>query len=157
MTSRLLHPVLKTFRMVEKMSWRVRRPLTLGVRAIILNEKKEFLLVRHTYVDGWYFPGGGVEKGESLETAIARELSEEVGVQLQAAPTLIGAYTYLREYKSDHVIFYAADKWTMTPNKNMEIAEFDFFGRNATPEDTSPGTKRRLAEYFDKAPQSDMW
>ncbi len=157
MTSRFLHPVLRTVRMVEKASWRVRRPLTLGVRAMILNEKQEFLLVRHTYIDGWYFPGGGVEKGESLESAVARELSEEVGVRLEGPPTLFGAYTYLREYKSDHVIFYAADQWSITPNKNMEIAEFGFFSRRNIPDDTSPGTKRRLAEYFDKTPQSDMW
>lgn len=143
--------------MMEKLSWRIHRPITLGVRALILNEKEEFLLVRHTYIDGWYFPGGGVDKGESLEAAVKRELWEEVGVVLATAPTLVGAYTFLWEYKSDHVIFYTADKWTITSNKNMEIAEFGFFSRDAIPEDTSPGTKRRLAEYFDNAPRSAMW
>lgn len=143
--------------MVEKTSWRIRRPLTLGVRALVLNEKRQILLVRHTYIDGWYFPGGGVEKGESLETAVARELTEEVGVTLAEPPELFGAYTYLQAYKSDHVIFYTAENWSIAPNKNLEIAEFDFFDRDNIPEETSPGTRRRLAEFFDKAPRSEMW
>ena len=157
MKSQIFYPALRAARMVEKASWRLRRPLTVGVRAMVLNDKQEILLVRHTYIDGWYFPGGGVEKGETLESAVARELTEEVGVRLTDTPKLVGAYTYLREYKSDHVILYATDKWTIEPNQNMEIAEFDFFHRDRVPADTSPGTQRRLAEFFDNAPRSDMW
>ena len=157
MRSRLLYPALRAVRIVEKVSWRVRRPLTLGVRALVLNERNEFLLVRHTYIDGWYFPGGGVDKGESLENAVARELVEEVGVHLNSAPTLVGAYTYLQEYKSDHVILYATKDWSIEPCTNLEIAESGFYSADRLPSDTSPGTLRRIAEYFGDTPQSDMW
>ena len=44
----------------------IRRPLTLGVRAVIHDrEANAILLIRHTYVPGWQLPGGGVEVGET--------------------------------------------------------------------------------------------
>lgn len=49
------------------------RPLTLGVRAIVLNDAGELLLVKHTYLNGWYLPGGRVDKGETLHCYMPNE------------------------------------------------------------------------------------
>jgi putative (di)nucleoside polyphosphate hydrolase len=51
-----------------------------GVSALILNNKKEFLLVNLNSFEDKYFaiPGGGVEEGESLEDAVYREIKEEL-------------------------------------------------------------------------------
>src|SRR5208337_3494971 len=70
----------------------VSRPLTLGVRGVVIDEEERILLVRHTYVSGWHFPGGGVEVGETLLEALARELEEEVGVRLEKRPALHGLF-----------------------------------------------------------------
>ena len=44
----------------------IRRPVTLGVRAVIHDRAAgTVLLIRHTYVPGWQLPGGGVEIGET--------------------------------------------------------------------------------------------
>uniref|UniRef100_UPI000ADAEDDE NUDIX domain-containing protein n=1 Tax=Sphingomonas pruni TaxID=40683 RepID=UPI000ADAEDDE len=50
--------------------WRITRPRTIGVRAILRDRDGRIALVRHTYLDHWYLPGGGVKKGESIDAAL---------------------------------------------------------------------------------------
>src|ERR1700712_4944105 len=61
--------------------WFVTRPRTSGVRAIVLTPEGWIVLIRHSYVRGWYLPGGGREAGEDPQTAILRELHEEIGLE----------------------------------------------------------------------------
>lgn len=55
------------------------------VRAIVVNDDGEFLLVRpHGYRGGeWTFAGGGVEDGETVHQAMRREIAEELGIALE--------------------------------------------------------------------------
>src|SRR6478752_6229706 len=89
-----------------RLYWRLRRPRTLGVRSLVLDAEDRIALVRHTYADHWYLPGGGVKKGEGFEEALARELREEVAVTDYAVERLLGIYHSRREYKDDHIIVY---------------------------------------------------
>jgi putative (di)nucleoside polyphosphate hydrolase len=52
-----------------------------NVVGVILNEKKEILLVSPWWSETtkWQFPQGGVDKGESDQNAILREMHEELG------------------------------------------------------------------------------
>lgn len=52
--------------------------------AAIITANDEVLLVRHEKDDHtyWMLPGGGVAFGESLETALKRELLEETGLSI---------------------------------------------------------------------------
>src|SRR6185437_4117200 len=72
----------------------------LGVRGLVVDRRDggtdHVLLVRHTYVDGWYLPGGGIEAGESAQTALARELIEETGVEILGLPLLHGTQAQSR-------------------------------------------------------------
>ena len=69
---------------------RLRRPMTLGARAIVENDRGEVCFVRHTYMRGWYLPGGGIERAETALKAITRELEEEAGVKLTGHADIVG-------------------------------------------------------------------
>ena len=55
----------KIIRQGQRVAGLVQRPMTLGVRAIALDEAGRVFLVRHTYVPGFHLPGGAVERGET--------------------------------------------------------------------------------------------
>jgi ADP-ribose pyrophosphatase YjhB (NUDIX family) len=137
--------------------WRVRRPMTLGVRGLVCDEHGRVLLVRHTYVDGWHLPGGGVEHGESALEALKRELAEEGGVEALLTQ-IVGFYSNHARFRHDHVVLYRVVEWRpCAPHETGEIAERGFFAVDVLPADVTPGTRRRLAEVFGGAPQSDVW
>jgi 8-oxo-dGTP pyrophosphatase MutT (NUDIX family) len=71
---------------------RVVRPLTMGVRAMVLDGEGRICLIRHSYVAGWHMPGGAIEPGETAGEALARELWEETGLALQGEPELFALY-----------------------------------------------------------------
>ena len=70
-TLRALEPAL---RRVLHLYWRFARAMTLGVRTLVIDGEGRIFLVKHSYVSGWHLPGGGVEAGETLTEAAAREL-----------------------------------------------------------------------------------
>lgn len=136
---------------------RVARPLTMGVRAIILDGDGRVLLIRHSYVPGWHLPGGGVDKGETLAEAMRREVREEVGLTVGEARPL-GVYLRLKRGASDHVGVFVAEAWSGTPKVDrFELVDAAFFPLDRLPEDTTPATLRRLAEFREKAPISEHW
>lgn len=130
---------------------------TLGSRAIVLNDKNQVLLVKHTYQSHWYIPGGGVQKKESAKNAILRELKEEVGITVIGDPQLFGIYhnTYLGV--SDYPIIYVVKNYSQQQASSPEIEKMNWFNYDNLPEMTSPGTKRRLDEYFKGLAQADVW
>ena len=53
--------------------WWVTRPMIVGVRVLLI-QGDQVMLVRHTYQDYWYLPGGSVKKGEMPIMMIARSM-----------------------------------------------------------------------------------
>ena len=112
--SRLLH-----------LYFRLTRGLTLGVRAVVFSSDGKVLLVRHTYTNGWHFPGGGVDPGESAEAALARELFEETGLKLVGTPRLISVEFNSGTSERDHVLNYfcRTDGVALAKPESLEIAK----------------------------------
>jgi len=121
------------------------RPVTVGVRVMMI-DKDRVLLVRHTYMDGWFMPGGGVKRGETLDQATRREAHEETGATLNNL-SLVGAYTNFEEWKSDHNILFLSTNFTISGEHDLEIAEIRFFPLSALPANLISGHRRRLEEY----------
>lgn len=138
---------------------RLRRGMTLGVRAAVFDAAGGILLVRHSYVPGWYMPGGGVEPRETMRDSLERELVEEAGVALTAPPELFGMYWNRDASPRDHVALYVCRGWHQAapPPRTMEIVDSGFFPQDALPDDTTPATRRRLAEIAGEAERSETW
>ena len=138
--------------------WRMRRGTTLGVRIIAENEAGEVVLVRHTYIGGWHLPGGGVEAGETAALSATRELEEEAGMRAKQPPTLVGVFSNHAVFKGDHILlFHTRELEACAPNSAGEIEEIGWFAPDELPQDASPGTRRRLAEFYQKRHVSQEW
>lgn len=148
--------IIKCIHIISKIKWKVVKPITVGVRIILIDNNK-VLLVKHTYDDHWYLPGGGVKKRESFEEAICRELEEELGIEIDGM-NLFGVYNNFSEGKNDNIIIFESENFQMNNKKSIEIEEFKFCEIDDTLKGLSPGTKRRLKEYLEgNKPYFGMW
>ena len=74
--------------------------LRVAAKGVILNEKDQVLIVReaNTYEEGtnigkWGIPGGRIELGEAFYDGLAREMREEVGLEVEPLqPIFIGEW-----------------------------------------------------------------
>jgi ADP-ribose pyrophosphatase YjhB (NUDIX family) len=139
--------------------WRFARGMTLGVRAVVLDTEGRVFLVKHSYVDGWHLPGGGVEAGETLREALRRELAEEGRIELAGEPVLHGLFLNSHVSPRDHVAVYLVRDFTQDrlPEANREIVACGFFNTLALPEGTTPGTRLRISEVIENKPQIQTW
>lgn len=135
------------------------RPMTLGVRGVVIGRDNTVMLVRHGYVPGWHFPGGGVEVGETCDDALKRELEEEARIVVKGAPVLHGLFFNPKVSRRDHVAVYVIHDYEVTGIKHpdREIQEARFFPIDGLPEGASTGTRARLAEIVASHPRSSRY
>ncbi len=137
---------------------RMSRGMTLGVRGVVVDAEGRVLLVKHTYLHGWWLPGGGVDRGETTQAAVVRELREEAGLIARSPPRLLSVHSNERFFPGDHVLVFRIDAFDMTVRTSHgEIAEIGWFAPDALPEDATRATHDRLAEIFGGAPADSNW
>lgn len=139
--------------------WRFSRGVTLGVRALVRNRDDCVFLVKHSYVAGWHLPGGGVEVGETMLSALVRELREEGNIEVAAPPRLFAVYFNARISQRDHVALFVVEDFSQPspPRRNAEIVDHGFFPSAALPEGTTASTCARIAEVLHGTAVSERW
>jgi len=86
--------------------------------AVIERPDGSFLLAQRpqgkVYAGWWEFPGGKVEAGEPVERALARELHEELGIDVQTAyPWICRVHVY--EHATVRLNFFRVTRWRGEP------------------------------------------
>jgi 8-oxo-dGTP diphosphatase len=107
--------------------WRVRKPTTYGVKALLRLPDDRFLVVRHSYADPrrWSLPGGGYNPThETPAQAAAREVHEELAIQAPAADfTAVATTVTTLEGKHDTLTILTASVADTAFHLSAELAE----------------------------------
>ena len=143
----LLGPIYALAVALRRVFWSLRRPVMVGVRALVVCDGA-VLLVRHRAGQRpWGLPGGGVARYERLAEAARREAHEETGVPVRIE-RLLGIYDSFHDGLSNYIaVFVCAPLGELAPPRSLEIAEARYFPMGAPPADIDPGTRRRIADY----------
>jgi 8-oxo-dGTP pyrophosphatase MutT (NUDIX family) len=108
--------------------------IRLGCSAAIFDEQGRVFLTRRADNGQWCLPSGGMESGESVTEACAREVWEETGLQVRVK-RLVGVYSHpdqLTVYQDGnkcHIValHFEADIIDGTPALSDETTDFGFF------------------------------
>lgn len=106
------------------------------------------LMVRLSYAEaGWTFPGGGAKRGEDMEQAAARELTEETGCEARLVQ-LVGRMeeTLSGSPHTAHIYSCVTDDFP-TPDQR-EVIEARFFPFHSLPHPMTERTQARLAFWM---------
>ncbi|WP_194828598.1 NUDIX hydrolase [Nocardia sp. XZ_19_231] len=74
--------------------------IKVAVSAVVLDKSGRILMIRRTDNDLYAIPGGGLEAGETVSEAVAREVLEETGIRVEVTD-LVGVFS-----NPEHVIAY---------------------------------------------------
>ncbi len=138
-----------------------------GVGALIFNQNKELLLMKRgqaakNEVNKWEIPGGEIQFKETLETALKREIREEVGLEI-AVIELLQVIDHIIPQEKQHWIALTyicqikhGQPTIMEPRKCEQLAWFSL--KSAKNLNLSLATQKNLA-YLDQHPDiiSDLF
>lgn len=106
--------------------WLLNTKFLVGVAGVIFDREGRVLLVRHTYRrrSPWGLPGGWVGANERLEEALARELREETGYQVEVIEILHATSGYPRPQLD---LYFLCDYRAGEFRPNAEIDALQFY------------------------------
>jgi 8-oxo-dGTP diphosphatase len=129
-----------------------------SLKAVIIDNDGRVLVVKETGRDWWDIPGGGLDHGETIAEALARELREEVSLQ--------GEFDYQvilvedPRYLSEHNLYQTRITFIVTP-RNFAFGPGDdsdevMFVDPSQFKDSDVTTERKIYEYTQLAIKSKL-
>jgi ADP-ribose pyrophosphatase YjhB (NUDIX family) len=132
-----------------------------AVSAVVTDEDGRILLIQRTDNGYWSIPGGGLEPGESLRQAVAREVNEETGMECEVTG-LVGIYSdpgHVAAYDDGEVrqefsICFTTRLLGGTTRTSRESSAVRF----VAPADLAdyrihPSIRARIGHYLDRRPE----
>ncbi|MFN2576131.1 MAG: NUDIX domain-containing protein [Pyrinomonadaceae bacterium] len=117
---------------------------TVTVAAMLFDDHGRILLLEHVFRadEGWGVPGGFITRGENPETALRRELREEIGVELEDVKMV---FTRTLGKLNQVEIYFRARVVGDPKPSSFEIKSAQWFELDRVPPDLSKD-QRRLIE-----------
>lgn len=111
-----------------------------GVVGLVKDEENRVLLLEHRFRPPypWGLPGGFIDRGETFEQALIRELQEELGLEVVVEP---GVFDVELNQLGDYVTVTMEARTTIKSPpepRSREIVKGEFFGPGVLPEGTYP-------------------
>ena len=121
---------------------------------IFFNGKKEILIVKPNYRDGWLLPGGAIDDNESPRQAAIREIKEELDLQINNLQLVCVDYKIKHDYKPEGYFFvFYGGKLSNKEIENIklqdkELTEMKFVDMTEAKGKLMPGIVNRLDEVM---------
>jgi 8-oxo-dGTP diphosphatase len=117
--------------------------------ALITDGDGRILLVKPNYRDYWLLPGGTADEGESPDVACARELREEIGLDLDPGPLLVVDWTPAGAERPRSALYFVFDAGTVDDPARIRLGHDELdayaFVDLAEAGNLAPLSSRRLA------------
>ena len=110
-----------------------------AARAVLLNDAGQVAVMNFTVTGSYKLPGGGVDEGEEIETALRREVREETGYEITDIQP-IGRVEEDRYFCNMHQTSYC-----------LTAKATDFVGADLTEKEAAQGMNLQWANSFEEA------
>ena len=127
----------------------------MGIAAAARTSDGRWVLIRRTDTGEWALPGGTLEWGENLRSAISRELLEEAGVEVEQLGEISGVYSRpdrdLRFHAVTVVVHAQVAEPHLEPMNPAEVSDVRLFTTGDLPETLAHGMTDMLQNAREQA------